>query len=208
MRQKSQPMHRDVREQSSLVNYSFSQSSDDSQQTNVSIASSSQIEQPRRMNSTIWSQVNETIASLVSIDDDSSFSSRISGKIRISGGRPKFGQKAIKRNVIQKKVRRYRSSAKTLKEIRQYQKSVNLLIPRASFTRVVKQVVNEILHARNKTCRIELKGIVALQSAAEAFLVTLFEAANLAAIHTKRVTVMLRDIQLVRRILTIFGVEC
>ena len=52
----------------------------------MSSASSLQIEQPRRMNnSTIWSQVNETIASLVSIDDDSSFSSRISGKIRISG---------------------------------------------------------------------------------------------------------------------------
>ena len=40
----------------------------------------------------------------------------------------------------------------------------------------------------------------ALQEAAEAYLVGLFEDTNLCAIHTKRVTIMLKDIQLARKI--------
>ena len=41
---------------------------------------------------------------------------------------------------------------------------------------------------------------MALQEAAEAYLVRLFEDTNLCAIHAKRVTIMPKDIQLVRRI--------
>jgi len=42
--------------------------------------------------------------------------------------------------------------------------------------------------------------ILALQEAAEAHLVGLFEDANLCAIHGKRVTIMPKDLQLARRI--------
>ena len=42
--------------------------------------------------------------------------------------------------------------------------------------------------------------MLALQEAAEAYLVGLFKDANLAAIHAKRVTIMPKDIQLARRI--------
>ena len=41
---------------------------------------------------------------------------------------------------------------------------------------------------------------MALQEAAEAYLVGLFEDTNLCAIHAKRVTIMPKDIQLARRI--------
>ena len=41
---------------------------------------------------------------------------------------------------------------------------------------------------------------MALQEAAEAYLVTLFEDTVLCAIHAKRVTVMPKDMQLARRI--------
>ena len=41
---------------------------------------------------------------------------------------------------------------------------------------------------------------MALQEAAEAYLVSLFEDTNLCAIHAKRVTIMPRDMQLARRI--------
>ena len=41
---------------------------------------------------------------------------------------------------------------------------------------------------------------MALQEAAEAFLVGLFEDTNLCAIHVKRVTIMLKDIQLAHHI--------
>ena len=42
--------------------------------------------------------------------------------------------------------------------------------------------------------------ILALQEAAEAHLVALFEDSNLCAIHGKRVTIMPKDMQLARRI--------
>ncbi|XP_038994951.1 histone H3.3-like [Hibiscus syriacus] len=42
--------------------------------------------------------------------------------------------------------------------------------------------------------------VLALQEAAEAYLVGLFEDTNLCAIHAKRVTIMPKDIQLARRI--------
>jgi histone H3 len=40
----------------------------------------------------------------------------------------------------------------------------------------------------------------ALQEAAEAFLVGVFEDSNLCAIHAKRITIMPKDVQLARRI--------
>ncbi len=48
--------------------------------------------------------------------------------------------------------------------------------------------------------RFQGAAILALQEAAEAYLVGLFEDSNLCAIHAKRVTIMPRDIQLARRI--------
>jgi histone H3 len=42
--------------------------------------------------------------------------------------------------------------------------------------------------------------ILALQEAAEAYLVCLFEDTNICAIHAKRVTIMPKDMQLVMRI--------
>ena len=53
--------------------------------------------------------------------------------------------------------------------------------------------------------RWQSQAIQALQEAAEAFLVHLFEDANLCAIHAKRVTIMQKDIQLARRIRGAWG---
>ena len=48
--------------------------------------------------------------------------------------------------------------------------------------------------------RWQTAAVGALQEAAEAYLIGLFEDTNLCAIHAKRVTIMPRDIQLARRI--------
>lgn len=48
--------------------------------------------------------------------------------------------------------------------------------------------------------RFQSTAILALQEAAEAYLVGLFEDTNMCAIHAKRVTIMPKDIQLARRI--------
>lgn len=56
-----------------------------------------------------------------------------------------------------------------------------------------------------KDFRWQSQALQALQEAAEAYLVYLFEDSNLCAIHAKRVTLMKRDIQLARRIRGIQG---
>ena len=48
--------------------------------------------------------------------------------------------------------------------------------------------------------RFQSSAVVALQQAAEAYLVGIFEDTNLCAIHAKRVTIMPKDVQLARRI--------
>jgi len=48
--------------------------------------------------------------------------------------------------------------------------------------------------------RFQSQAVLALQEAAEAYLVSLFEDANLCALHAKRVTIMSKDIILARRI--------
>ena len=94
------------------------------------------------------------------------------------------------------KKRRFRPGTVALREIRQYQKSTDLLIRRAPFQRVVYEIVRSF---RNDL-RIQAAAIKGLQEAAEAYLVGLFEDSNLCAIHAKRVTIMPKDVQLTRRI--------
>lgn len=86
---------------------------------------------------------------------------------------------------------------KALKEIRAYQSSTDLLLRRLPFARLVRELQLEIT---NEAYRWQGTAILALQEAAEAHLVSLFEDSNLCAIHGKRVTVMPKDMQLARRI--------
>ena len=95
-----------------------------------------------------------------------------------------------------KKPHRYRPGTVALREIRKYQKSTDLLIRKAPFQRLVREIAIEI----KSDLRFQSTAVLALQEAAEAFLVKLFEDANLCCIHGKRVTIMPKDIQLARRI--------
>eukprot|EP00040_Diaphanoeca_grandis_P031407 m.187920 g.187920 ORF g.187920 m.187920 type:complete len:152 (-) comp32323_c0_seq1:358-813(-) len=94
--------------------------------------------------------------------------------------------------------KRYRPGTKALQEIRRYQKSTDLLLRKLPFSRVVKEVAQQLYSG--PPLRWQVTALMALQEASEAFLVHLFEDANLCAIHAKRVTIMTKDIQLARRI--------
>ncbi|KAJ5882551.1 Histone-fold [Penicillium soppii] len=97
--------------------------------------------------------------------------------------------------------RRYKPGTVALKEIRKYQRSYELLIAKLPFARLVREVALDLLPADvGAELRWQSHAIQALQEAAEAFLVHLFEDTNLCAIHAKRVTIMQKDIQLARRI--------
>lgn len=95
-----------------------------------------------------------------------------------------------------KRPRRFRPGVVALREIRRYQKSTELLIRKLPFQRLVRQVSNEY----KADLRFQSQAVLALQEAAEAFLVGLFEDTNLCAIHAKRVTIMPKDMHLARRI--------
>ncbi|KAL5067201.1 hypothetical protein RYX36_018088 [Vicia faba] len=95
-----------------------------------------------------------------------------------------------------KKPHRYRHGTVALREIRKYQKSTELLIRKLPFQSLVREIAQD-----SKTdLRFQSHAVLALQEAAEAYLVGLFEDTNLCAIHAKRVTIMPKDIQLARRI--------
>ncbi len=95
-----------------------------------------------------------------------------------------------------KKPHRYRPGTVALREIRRYQKSTDLLVRRLPFQRLVR----EIAQGFKEELRFQSSSVLALQEAAEAYHVGVFEDTNLCAIHAKRVTIMPKDIQLTRRI--------
>merc|ERR1712142_1097420 len=109
--------------------------------------------------------------------------------------RPNQSQQSLKRNTPGK--RRYRPGTRALMEIRKFQKSSNLLIPKLPFSRVIREICSKIC---TSDMRFQSAAITALQESAEAYLVTLFEDSLLCAIHAKRVTVMPKDMSLARRI--------
>ncbi len=95
-----------------------------------------------------------------------------------------------------KKPHRYRPGTVALRDIRRYQKSTDLLLRKAPFARLVRELMQDF----KADLRVQASAFEAFQEAAEAYLVGLFEDANLCAIHAKRVTILPKDIQLARRI--------
>jgi len=83
-----------------------------------------------------------------------------------------------------------------LREIRRYQKSTDLLIRKAPFQKLVREIAQDL----KSDLRFQSTAVLALQEASEAYLIGLLEDTNLCAIHAKRVTIMPRDMLLARRI--------
>ena len=94
------------------------------------------------------------------------------------------------------KPHRYRAGTVALKDIRHYQGSTALLIRKLPFQRLVREIAQDF----KTDLRFQSAAILCLQEAAEAYLVKLFDDANLCAIHARQVTIMPKDILLARRI--------
>ena len=95
-----------------------------------------------------------------------------------------------------KKPHRYRPGTVALREIRKYQKNTELLIRKLPFQKLVREVAQDF----KADLRFQSHAIAALQEAAEAYIVAVFEDTNRCAIHAKRVTIMPKDMKLARRI--------
>lgn len=95
-----------------------------------------------------------------------------------------------------KKPHRYRPGTVGLPEICKYQKSIELLIRKLPFQRLVHVIAQDF----KTDLLFQSRMVLALQEAAETYLVGLFEDTNPCAIHAKYVTIMPKDIKLARRI--------
>ena len=98
---------------------------------------------------------------------------------------------ADKANAAKSNVKYHGSRKQTnwMKEVLRYQKSIELLIRKLPFQHVVREIAAEF----SVNLRFQGAALMALQEAAEKFLVRHFMDSNLCAIHAKRCTLMLKD---------------
>lgn len=95
-----------------------------------------------------------------------------------------------------RKKARFHPGTVALREIKRYQKSSSMLLPRAPFQRLVREICGAI----DNELRFQEQTLLALQEASEAYLVGLMEDSSLCAIHAKRQTVLKADMILAKRL--------
>ncbi len=95
--------------------------------------------------------------------------------------------------------RRLRQGTLALREIRHYQKTTMLLLRRAPFARLVREVLVET-HPTGPGFRWQVGAIECLQEASEAYLIHFMSDAYLCSLHAKRVTLMKQDFFLIKRL--------
>lgn len=106
------------------------------------------------------------------------------------------GPQAVRTAAV-KRAHRYRPGTVALRQIKHYQKTYELLVPRRGMQRLIRKIA--VIDVESKL-RWMANALEAVQEAAEAYLVHLIEDAYLCALHAKRVTLMPRDIQLALRL--------
>lgn len=97
---------------------------------------------------------------------------------------------------------RARPGIRAIQEIRKYQRSTQLLIPKAPFQRLVRELTQETQYCYypNVDFRWKRDAIEAFQEGTEAYIQELMSNACLCSIHAKRVTLYPSDVKLTRRV--------
>ena len=108
-------------------------------------------------------------------------------------------KRTIKPTGSVRRPHRYRPGTVALREIRKYQKTVDLLIPKKPFNVVTREIAAGV-QRESHDLRFERAALDALHESAEAFHVGLFEDTNMVAIHAGRKTISKKDMDLVLRI--------
>ncbi|KAJ3440053.1 histone H3 [Anaeramoeba flamelloides] len=109
------------------------------------------------------------------------------------GTKGKKGTRGAKGVIKRRKINQGRNA---LREIKKFQKSIDLLIPKQSFQRTVRSVAIEY----RPDIRFGSAALHALQEATENIIIGVLADTNLCAIHAKRVTIMNKDMGIVRRL--------
>ncbi|XP_055371434.1 uncharacterized protein LOC129605594 [Condylostylus longicornis] len=82
-----------------------------------------------------------------------------------------------------------------LYEIRKYQATTSNLIPKLPFSKLIKQIIGEY---SDTNMRVTPAALEAIQESAEIYLTVFFEDAYRCALHRGRVTLIIKDMELVR----------
>ena len=126
---------------------------------------------------------------------------------RVGGKAPRKSRGSGQAGV--KKPHRYRPGTVALREIRRFQKSTDLLIPKQSFQKSMREVVHDTqsdlnamgaLKILTEPPRVTCATVECLQSASEAIITKTLEDANALAVHANRVTVQPKDLGLAIRL--------
>ena len=99
-----------------------------------------------------------------------------------------------------RKPRRFRPGTVALREIRKYQKSTDLLIRKVTFQRLVREICRGFTKTLGYELRFQSLALEALQEGAEAYLVNMFDQCNHICLHSKRVTLQVKDMLLWKRL--------
>jgi histone H3/H4 len=91
-----------------------------------------------------------------------------------------------------RKPHRWRSGTVAIREIRHYQRSVDNVIPRAAFKRLIREIAMDV----NPDTRWTSSAVNALQAAAEDKLIRALSDANTIAIHAGRLSIRNTDLKL------------
>lgn len=97
-------------------------------------------------------------------------------------------------------IRKRKPGTNAIREIRKYQKSVKLVVPKLSIQRLVREIAVGMRGPAEEPLRFKKSALEAIHEAAEQYVVSVFEDANLCAMHAKRKTVLDKDMKLARRI--------
>lgn len=95
---------------------------------------------------------------------------------------------------IARRARGGRINSRIIREIRAYQRTTHMLIPRAAFKRVVKEIGQDF----DPTIRFTKDSYEALQQAAEHEMYKIFECLQILALYRGRQTVLPRDVNCLR----------
>ena len=134
----------------------------------------------------------------LSIAQQYSGKQRYHGRIQHATKLPQMFQHATKRKP-RKEKKPTRNAYKWLKEIRQYQKSTDAIIPYLPFQKLVRGIAAE-MEPGMINLRFQKDAILCLREALESYGTKYFDAVNVVALGSRRTTVLPRDSETLKKL--------
>lgn len=123
---------------------------------------------------------------------------QVGSRSAVGSNQSKSRKRTKKSKVVmdQRSQQQLKITRNAFNEIRFYQNTTQVLIPRRNFSRLVREIVAK----HDATYRMRVEALEALQEAAESFLIHYLSDSSLCTAHAKRVTLMREDMRLVRNL--------